>query len=277
MNARSALGVTSIPPLIHTLSNGIDAMKNEIVVPIHRAIDKEAVLGRLKGLGVKGLSYDDAEKQGVITRVSNLLCAMHALTTVSQLVYEQAAVLFDACGMNKHELKRACAEYQKACDRWFKFWESYQTADGAREMDNESADLYEQFFRWAQLPIRWSLGDRQEAPRDTEPLIEIDREDRIWRVYRDVAECDVVLDDREEWAVMRSDQPDGSSTMTCVERGLDRGLAFMSAKRMSANDPGRLYTASKLESLTEKRMEVVPYKAYYGGEIVGDIKNVIKG
>ena len=64
--------------------------------------------------------------------------------------------------------------------------------------------------------------------------------------------------------------------MTCVERGMDRSSAQMSAKRMSANDPGRLYTASKLESIVEKRLEVIPYKAFLDGDMIGDVKSVIK-
>ena len=75
---------------------------------------------------------------------------------------------------------------------------------------------------------------------------------------------------------MRSDQPNGKSTMTCVERGMDKSSAFMSAKRMSANDADRLYTASKFEKITETRLEVVPFKAYLNGDMIGDIKSVIK-
>lgn len=245
-------------------------------MPIHRAIDKEAILGRMKQVGPKGLDIKKAEELGVINRISNLLCSMHSLVSVSQLLFEQAEVLFDACKMNRHEIKKACVDFQKAYTKWFSFWKQYQTADGEQEMDNEVGDLYEQFMRWAQLPVQWNIGDRQDAPRDLDPLIEIDSKDRIWRIYRDVAESDVTVDENEEWAVMRSFKTNGRSMMSCVERGMDRSSAQMSAKRMSDNDPGRLYTASKLESIVEKRLDVVPYKAYLDGNMIGDVKSVIK-
>lgn len=251
-------------------------MKNDIVVPIHRAIDKEAILGRMRQAGPKGLDFGKAEELGVISRISSLLCAMHSLTMAAHTLFGEAEMWFDTCKANRHEIKKACQDFEKAYDRWFRFWRSYQTTAGVQEMNSEAADLVEQFMRWAQLPVRWNLGGRQDAPRDSDPLIEIDRGDRIWRVYRDVAKSDATVDGKEEWAVMRSDKTDGRSTMTCVERGMDRSSAQMSAKRMSANEPGRLYTASKLENVVEKRLEVVPYKAYLNGDMIGDVKNVIK-
>lgn len=251
-------------------------MRKEITVPIHRAIDKEAILGRMRQAGPRGLSFEKAEELGVISRISNLLCAMHSLTMTAHDLFGEVQVLFDTCNVNRHEIKKTCSVFDKAYERWFKFWREYQTVDGVHEMNSESADLMEQFMRWAQLPVHWELGQQQDAPRDTEPLIEVDRDDRIWRLYRDVAESDVTVDDKEEWAVMRSDQPDGKSTMTCVERGMDKASAKMAAKRMSVNDPERLYTACRFEWLTERRMEVIPYNAYYDGEMIGDVKSVIK-
>ena len=251
-------------------------MENELIVPIHRAIDREHILGRMRQAGPKGLDFDKAEEMGVISRISNLLCAMHLLTMAAHTLFGEVEVWFDACNANRHEIKKACQDFGKAYDRWFKFWRGYQTVDGVLEMNSETADLVEQFMRWSQLPVRWEVGQPQDAPREHEPMIEIDREDRIWRVYRDVAENDTTADEQEEWAVMRSDQPNGRSTMTCVERGMDRSSAQMSAKRMSANDPGRLYTASKLESIVEKRLEVIPYKAFLDGDMIGDVKSVIK-
>lgn len=253
-------------------------MNNEIVIPIHRAIDKEAVLGCMKSLGIKGLDFEKAEELGVISRISNLLCAMHALSTVECDIMAEAEHLFDVCRMNKHELKKACSDFHKAYDRWFSFWRKYQTVDGVLEMNKESADLREQYMRWLQIPVHWELGQPQEIHSEKEPLIEIDGGEKIWRIYRDVGDSEIVGDIEEEWAVMRSKQKafEGSKEMICVERGLDKSSAQMCAKRMSSNDHDMLYTASRLDSLTEKRVEVVPFKAYFNGELIGDIKSVIK-
>lgn len=251
-------------------------MSGDIVIPIHRAIDSEVVKGRIQRVGVKGLDIDKAKELGLMERISTILCAMHSLTMVSHRLYGEVNALFDMAHIKKHEIKAACNDFEKAYDRWFKFWRGYQTVDGVKQMNNESADLLEQFMRWSQIPVHWELGDSQDAVSEREPMIEIDRGDRIWRVYRDVGESEIVGDVKEEWAVMRSDRPDGKSTMTCVERGLDKSSAFMCACRMSANDKDRLYTASKFESFTEKRLEVVPFKAYLNGETIGDIKSTIK-
>ena len=214
----------------------------------------------------------DSDAMSLITMASPLVTAYGVVYTLLGIGGSALYAIYTG----RHEIKKACQDFGKAYDRWFKFWRGYQTVDGVLEMNSETADLVEQFMRWSQLPVRWEVGQPQDAPREHEPMIEIDREDRIWRVYRDVAENDTTADEQEEWAVMRSDQPNGRSTMTCVERGMDRSSAQMSAKRMSANDPGRLYTASKLESIVEKRLEVIPYKAFLDGDMIGDVKSVIK-
>ncbi len=253
-------------------------MKNELHIPLHRAIDKEAIHKRIQHVGVKGLDIDKAEELGLMSRISNLLCAMHCLTIASNNIYGEVNALFDLARIKKHEIKRACQEFQQAYDRWYKFWREYQTVAGVQEMNREAEDLVEQYMRWAGLPVRWQLGDPQDAPRDTEPLIEIDRDDRIWRLYRDVAESEPIEDDeteREEWAVFSSERPEGKEAMTCVERGIGKADVQMVAKRMSAADPDHLYTANRLQVVKECRLEAIPVKAFLGGQVIGSVKSVI--
>ena len=253
-----------------------DPMVNEIAIPIHRVIDKEAVLARMRQACAKGFDYKKADELGVVSRIANLLCAMHALTMEALDIFDEADMWLEACRMDRREIKRALSDFRKAYDKWFAFWRSYQSVEGVREMNRELDDLREQFMRWVGMPVHWEPGQRQDIPKETEPLIEIDRGERIWRIYRDVAKSEIVGDVEEDWAVMRSGGEGGDVVMTLVERGMDKSSAQMSARRMSANDPGRLYTASRLETITERRLEVVPMKAYCEGEMIGDVKSVIK-
>jgi len=251
-------------------------MNNELHIPLHRAVDKEAIRKRIQHVGVKGLDIDKAEELGLMDRISNLLCAMYCLTMAAKNIYGQVDFLFGLAQAKKHEIKRACKEFEQAYERWCKFWREYQTEDSAQQMNHEAEDLVEQYMRWAGLPIRWQLGDPQDAPRETEPLIEVDGDDRIWRLYRDVAESEQIEDDeteREEWAVFSRD-PD-EKTMTCVERGIGKADVQMVAKRMSAADPDRLYTANRLAVVKERRLEVIPMKAFLGGQVVGSVKSAI--
>ena len=145
-------------------------------------------------------------------------------------------------------------------------------------MNDQGADLMEQFMRWACLPVHWELGQPQQTSGEQEPMIEIEREDQIWRLYRDVVESELMEDEEtehDEWAVFRSDRPDGKKTMTCVERGVGKADVAMVAKRMSADDPGRLYVVHKLQVIKERRLEAIPHKAFYNGEKIGDIKKVL--
>lgn len=246
-----------------------------MVIDIPEVISKEDVEKKLGRIGVKGLDRDKVKELGIFQRLSHLICAMHSLTMVSYRIYGQVENLFGDIGVMKHELKKACQDYEKAYIKWEHFWSDYQTDEGMREMSEDGEDLFNQFMRWASLPTTWTYGAPQRTEPDTDPLIEIDLKDRMVRLYRDVAEKDT-KDIEEQWAVMCADNDDGIKKLCCVENGMDKASAQMCAKRMSAEDPDKIYTMSLIQDIEETRTEVIPYKAYLKGEMIGDVKKVRK-
>lgn len=251
-------------------------MKNERIIVLPEVVSGDDVKQRVKTVGVRNLSIDKAEELGVFQRISHVLCGMHALTLVAFRLYAEADIWLTELGAKKHEIKRACRNLEEAYRAWEKFWRDYSNEDGKREMRQDTDDLFLQFMRWASLPLNWSPGESQEMKRNEEPLIEIDLKggDSILRIYRDVAERENLSDIKEEWCVMKCDYKDGNRVMGCMEKGMDKASAQMSAKRMSANDKGVIYTASLLQTIEERRLEVVPYKAFLDGNAVGSIKKI---
>lgn len=251
-------------------------MKNELIIPIPEVIDKDTVKAKVQRVGVRGLNIEEAEKLGLFNRISVLICAMHSLTLVEQKLYGQIDELFAMSNARKHDIKQACSKYQKSVDEWFRYWKEYQTEAGAHEMNKEAVELYHQFLRWTGIPEDWQLGDPQEAESETEPLIVIETEEKIWRLYRDSAEQETLEEGEDEWGVFCADRKEGNRVLCCAERGMDKASAMMSAKRMSANNPENIYLASLMKKVVEKRTDITPYKAYKAGVTVGDIKKVRK-
>ena len=251
-------------------------MKQKISVPIHESITSDDVKRRIKKAGMRNLSIKEAEEQGVFSRVSFLLCAMHSLTTVSYRLLGEVDMWFCDTGVKKHEIKRELNRFYGSYDKWFSFWRDYQDAAGIRDMNNDCEALYRQFMDWADLPLYWELGDEQRVKRETEPMIVIEEKDRLLNLYRDIAVKELLGEIEEEWGVMRADFSDNRYSMQCVEKGMDKASAAMCAKRMSVDDTEHMYVASCLQGIEEKRVEVVPIKAYRRGEMVGNTYNVIK-
>lgn len=251
-------------------------MKNEVLITLSDYISKEDVKKHVLKTGSRGLDTEEADKLGVFMRISNMICAMHTLTLVQNRLYTHVSNLLSCLRVRKFDIKQQCAKFEKAMTEWYGFWREYQTVDGVQEMNKQEEDFYRQYMRWACLPLEWNLGDKQETEVETEPLIVVETKDRVYRLYRDVAESEIIEEPEEEWCVMVAERKDDKKKMRCVERGMDKSSAFMCAKRMSDNDKEHLYTASKIEVITEKRTEVIPYKAYIGGEKCGDVKKRIK-
>ena len=251
-------------------------MKNELVIDIPEVIDKDSVKKRIQSVGVKSLNIEEADRLGLFDRLSVLICAMHSLTVVEQKLYGQIDGLLALAQSKKYDIKNMCNKHQKNVEEWFRFWRLFQSDAGSEEMSKEVEDLYNQFLRWTGIPKEWNLGDPQMAKPETEPMIVIERDDKIWRLFRDVAERETTEDEEDEWGVFYADREDGNRVLRCVEREMDKSSAQMSAKRWSVNNPENLYVVCLMKRVEEKRIDVIPHKAYNAGDMVGDVKKVRK-
>jgi hypothetical protein len=201
---------------------------------------------------------------------------MHACICAAYRIYGGVDYLLTEIGAKRHEIKLVCNQFEKDFDRFLVFWarEGYQTSDGRLDMNKETEALYLNVMRWAQLPLSWSLGDPQHVEDAVDVVIKIEIGDRVLKFHRTVEKSEMLSDVEESWCVSRVDTQ--TLQQVVVEDGLDRGLAQMIAKRMSAEDADRVYTATKIETITERRIEACPIKAYIGGQTVGDVRKVFK-
>lgn len=250
-------------------------MRDEETIVIKAGADVvENVAKRIRTAGVRGLSTEKASELGVFNRLSFLLCAMHSSICAAYRIYGGVDYLLTEMGSKRHEIKKACCDFEAAYDKFVAFWRGYQTKEGVMEMNDEVEALFHQIMRWAQLPEDWQLGDVQHTDDDTDVLIKIDADEKLLKLHRATVESEAVGDVEEEYCVLRYE--DGSKQQHCVERGMDRASAQMVAKRMSADDTAHIYTAAVLQTMTERRVDIMPIKAYKANKTIGNIRKVFK-
>ena len=254
-------------------------MKDEEMIALRVTEDfRRKVMNRITMAHVRGLDVAKASELGVFDRMSLLLCGMNTLECVAYRLFggvEQMLLLLGAD--RKHDILVACNRYQTAFEDFMKFWRGYYTSKGApREMNDETESLYHQFMRWAGLPESWALGEPLHEERPTDEVIAYDDEeqDRVIKFYRSTVSSEVVDEPTDTYLVTRYDR--SKKTQESVETGMDKASAMMVAKRLSAEDPENIYTASLLREYTEHRTEAIPLKLYRGNETVGSIRKVLR-
>lgn len=244
-------------------------MKNEEVIEITNAIS-EQVTTIIKTTGIYGLDIRKAQELGAIDRISNMLCLMHSCICVAYRIYGNVDYILETLHGKKHEINRACKQFEKDYERFINFWRrTYQTTEGAMEMNRETENLYHQVMRWAQLPELWQLGDSQHTEDETDVLVYVPLEDRDLKLHRTTIESEVLSEPDEKWCVTRIAPSHKQQTTVYVD--IDKASAQMSAKRLSADDPDNIYTATILCTTDERRTDAIPMKAYIGGECIGKI------
>lgn len=250
-------------------------MEYEEILEIPNGIAEEAK-ECVKTAGVKGLSLEKATELGCFDRISYLTCVFHSCVCVAYRIFGQVDYLLTEMGGKRHEIKQACNKFEEACDKFIAFWKSggYQTTEGIIEMNQEIETLYHQVMRWAQIPEVWQLGDPQHIEDDADVLLRVELPDKTYKFHRTLVDSEALADVEENYCVTKLSLKE--QKQVTVEMDMDKASAQMVAKRLSAEDPENIYTASMLQTISEKRVEIAPVKAYKANKVVGSVRKVFK-
>lgn len=244
----------------------------ELTASIEVADDIEK---KIRTVGVKNLDFEKAKELGLFTRISNLLCVSHASIMAAYRVYGGVDYLLQMFGGRKNEIAREMNAYEKAYDRFIKFWTLYYAhAQAGLEVNDESETLFRNIMKWSQIPISWELGDAQRVNDDTDVAIRFKAENDKEYTFRKSTLNEEIIDSHESWCITKFDTK--NNTQICIEDEMDKASAMMVAKRLSAEDPDNFYTACLVQDVTKKETIVTPIKAYCGNETIGKITKTLK-
>lgn len=233
---------------------------------------------KIRTVGVRGLDFEKAKELGLFNRISNLLCATHASVMAAYRIYGGVDYLVDQLQARKNEISREMNMFDKAFERFVKFWTDYYAhGDAAREVNEETEMLYRRIMEWAQLPYKWGLGDPQRTEDNSlDVAIRVNADDKQY-TFRTTTIGDEDIDESktiESWCVTKYDTKE--HRQTTVEERMDKASAMMVAKRLSAEDAENIYTASIVRDYTEHKTVIMPYKAYKENETVGRLTKMQK-
>lgn len=132
-------------------------------------------------------------------------------------------------------------------------------------------NLYHRIMNWAELPEEWQLGNKQRIDIDAGgSAIRIKSEsDTNVTVFREASLNHETIESSEKWGVLRYDPK--KEIQKTVHVDMDKASALMTAKRMSADEPNDIFTAAIIRDITERRTDVIPFKAFRNNETVGKL------
>ena len=227
---------------------------------------------KVKTVGVRGLDFNQAKELGLFQRISNTLCVVHSCIVAAYRVYGDADYLLSEIGAKKNEIAKAMNDYVRAFSKFFSFWTTYYTdANSKADVMKDTESLYHRLMDWADLPENWQLGDEQKLKRKN-VAIKAEIDDDVYYFHTGTMESKEIGDAEETWCVTKYDRKEHKQTTVNVD--LDKASAVMVAKRLSVNDTENIYTASRLRIVTEENTNVLPFKVYYQGNVIGNIKNI---
>lgn len=225
---------------------------------------------KVQTTGVRGLDMEKAQELGIFQRIANLLCVTHASIMAAYRVYGGVDYLIDQLNARKNEISREMNIFDKAFDRFVKFWTGYYAhGKSGAEVNFETENLYHKIMEWMQMPETWQLGEEQRTESKSDACIRVDLPNERVFTFHKASLNEEILDNKECWGVLCYDPK--NNTQTSVNTNMDKGSAMMVAKRLSDENKENIYTAAIIRDVVEKRTEVVPFKAYMANETAGKL------
>lgn len=232
----------------------------------------EDIYKKVRTTGVRGLDIEKAKELGLFNRMSNTLCAVHATIVAAYRIYGDVDYLISEFGGRKNEIAKAMNDYEKAFDKFFKFWTEYYIDNAAgKDMIADSENLYHRIMEWSDLPENWQLGDEQRIKRKNF-AIKIDDNDDVLYFHKGIIESEPIGDVEETWCVTKFDKLEHKQTTIHID--MDKASALMAAKRLSADDTENIYTAAIVRKTVERKETVIPFKAFRNNKTIGSLKSV---
>lgn len=250
-------------------------MRNETKLDIVGGVEiAEDIKHRVQTTGVRGLDFEKAKELGVFQRIANLLCVMHTTILAAHRIYGGIDYMIDQINARKNEIAREMNLFDKAFDRFVKFWTNYYAhGKTGREVNFEIERLYHKIMTWMQMPEVWQLGEEQRTPstrNDACMHVNLDDE-RVFTFYRAELNHELIGEPKDTWGVFCYDKD--TNQQTCIYPDMDKASAQMVAKRLSNEHQDNIYSVAMVRDITEKKTEILPFKAYKGNETVGKITN----
>lgn len=229
---------------------------------------------KIKTTGVRGLDFEKAKELGVFQRMGCLLSVCHSSVLAAYRIYGEMDYLVDELRARKNEIAKEMNLYDKAFDRFVKFWTTYYgNKDSNSEVVDATESLYHNIMKWAQLPETWQLGDEQRIDNETDVAIHIKTDDKILTFRKASLNVENHIEN-ESWCVLKYNSK--TNKQERVESDMDKASAIMSAKRLSDNDKESFYTAAIVQDVTERRTDITPFKVYKDKETVGKVVKNLK-
>ena len=224
---------------------------------------------KIRTTGVRGLDFEKAKELGVFRRMGHLLSICHSSVLAAYRIYGEMDYLVDELRARKNEIAKEMNSFDKAFDRFVRFWTSYYE-DGMSndEVVDATESLFHNIMKWAQVPESWQLGEEQRIQDETDIAIRKQTEDKNLTFRK--ASLDVETDmQNETWCVLKYDKK--TNKQESVSTDMDKASALMSAKRLSDNDKENYYTVAMVQDIVEKRTDITPFKVFKDNETVGKI------
>ena len=226
---------------------------------------------RIQKCGARELDIEKATELGVFKRLSNLACVFHATIMAAYSIYGEFDLWMDELGARRHEIKREMNLFDKAIDRFIRFWTRFYDADKSHlEISVEAERLADNIMEWMNIPKNWELGDKQRTDKQMSACLRVQTPNKdVFTFYKSTLNQELVGEARETWCVLCFDPQ--AEKQTTAHTNIDKATAMMLAKILSEENPSNIYAAALVRDVQEKRTDVIPVKAFMANKTVGKL------